>query len=58
MPEEQAFAVLVKMMFNYGHRNVFKSSFKELHLMFYQLERLVDVRLYYLSIYLCICVSV
>ena len=43
MPEEQAFAVLVKIMFNYGHRNLFKSNFQVLHLMFYQLDRLMDV---------------
>ena len=44
MPEEQAFAVLVKIMYNYGHRDVFKANFQNLHLMFYQLERLIEVR--------------
>ena len=39
-------------MFTYGHRNVFKSSFKELHLMFYQLQRLLEVCL--CSVYCCI----
>jgi hypothetical protein len=42
IPEEQAFAILVKIMFNYGHRDVFKANFKELHLMFYQLEKLLE----------------
>ena len=44
MPEEQAFAVLVKIMFNYGHRNMFRCKFQNLHLMFFQLERLMEVR--------------
>lgn len=43
MPEEEAFAVLVKIMYNYGHRDVFKSNFQNLHLMFYQLDRLIEV---------------
>ena len=43
MPEEEAFAVLVKIMYNYGHRDVFKANFQNLHLMFYQLERLIEV---------------
>ena len=43
MPEEEAFAVLVKIMYNYGHRDVFKANFQNLHLMFYQLDRLLEV---------------
>ena len=43
MPEEQAFSVLVKIMFTYGQRDLFKSNFKDLHLMFYQLDRLLEV---------------
>ena len=43
MPEEEAFAVLVKIMYNYGHRDVFKANFQNLHLMFYQLEKLIEV---------------
>ena len=43
MPEEEAFAVLVKIMYNYGHRDVFKANFQNLHLMFYQLDRLMEV---------------
>ena len=43
MPEEQAFCVLVKMMFDYSLRDLFKQGFEELHLKFYQLERLMQV---------------
>ena len=43
MPEETAFSVLVKIMYNYGHRNLFKANFRDLHLMFYQLDRLLEV---------------
>ena len=44
MPEEQAFCVLVKLMFDYGMRDLFKQGFEILHLKFYQLERLIQVR--------------
>ena len=42
MPEEQAFCVLVKIMFDYGLRDLFKLGFDALHLRFYQLERLMQ----------------
>ncbi|ESO96116.1 hypothetical protein LOTGIDRAFT_116192 [Lottia gigantea] len=42
MPEEQAFSVLVKIMYDYGLRDLFKPGFEELHLKFYQLERLMQ----------------
>jgi hypothetical protein len=42
MPEEQAFCVLVKIMFDYGLRDLFKLGFDALHLRFYQLERLLQ----------------
>ncbi|XP_046330913.1 rab GTPase-activating protein 1-like isoform X2 [Haliotis cracherodii] len=45
MPEEQAFCVLVKIMFDYGLRDLFKQGFEELHLKFYQLERLMQDQL-------------
>jgi len=45
MPEEQAFCVLVKIMFDYGLRDLFKQNFEELHLKFYQLERLLQDQL-------------
>lgn len=47
MPEEQAFSVLVKIMSDYGLRDLFKSDFEELHLKFYQLERLMQVLIYH-----------
>ena len=46
MPEEQAFAVLVKIMYEYQLREMFMNKFIELHVKFYQLERLIEVRLY------------
>lgn len=51
MPEEQAFCVLTKIMFDYGMRNLFKQGFEELHLKFYQLERLLQVRLHRCPVY-------
>ncbi|XP_018012859.1 rab GTPase-activating protein 1 [Hyalella azteca] len=42
MPEEQAFCLLVKIMSDYGFRELFKDGFKVLHLRFYQLERLME----------------
>ncbi|KAL3872041.1 hypothetical protein ACJMK2_040008 [Sinanodonta woodiana] len=45
MPEEQAFSVLVKIMFDYELRNLFRNDFEELHLKFYQLERLLQDQL-------------
>lgn len=44
MPEEQAFSVLVKIMFDYGLRDLFKQNFEDLHCKFFQLERLMQVR--------------
>lgn len=49
MPEEQAFSVLVKIMFDYGLRDLFKQNFEDLHCKFFQLERLMQV---------CVCVRV
>lgn len=45
MPEEQAFCVLVKVMFDYKLRDLFKLGFETLHLKFYQLERLMQDQL-------------
>ena len=55
MPEEQAFAVLVKIMFNYGHRNLFRCNFQNLHLMFFQLEKLMEVALCALCVNCDVC---
>ena len=46
MPEEQAFAVLVKIMYDYQLRDMFMNKFIELHVKFYQLERLIEVRVH------------
>uniref|UniRef100_A0A3B3RFU2 Rab GTPase-activating protein 1-like n=1 Tax=Paramormyrops kingsleyae TaxID=1676925 RepID=A0A3B3RFU2_9TELE len=43
MPEEQAFCILVKIMFEYGLRDLYKNNFEDLHCKFYQLERLLQV---------------
>lgn len=43
MPEEQAFAILVKIMYDYQLRNLFLDNFKDLHVKFYQLDRLIEV---------------
>ncbi|CAG5128923.1 unnamed protein product [Candidula unifasciata] len=45
MPEEQAFCVLVKIMYDYQLRELFKQGFHALHLKFYQLERLMQDQL-------------
>jgi len=42
MPEEQAFCVLVRVMFRYGLRDLFKDGFETLHLRLYQLDRLLE----------------
>lgn len=42
MPEEQAFCVLVRVMFGYELRDLFKDNFEVLHLRFFQLERLME----------------
>jgi hypothetical protein len=43
LPEEKAFVVLVKIMYDYGLRDLFKHGFDTLHLRFYQLDRLIEV---------------
>lgn len=43
MPEEQAFCVLVKLMYDYGLRDLYKDRFDNLHMRFYQLNRLIEV---------------
>uniref|UniRef100_A0A6Q2WXN4 RAB GTPase activating protein 1 like n=1 Tax=Esox lucius TaxID=8010 RepID=A0A6Q2WXN4_ESOLU len=45
MPEEQAFCVLVKIMYEYGLRELYKNNFEDLHCKFYQLERLLQEQL-------------
>ncbi|XP_044593571.1 rab GTPase-activating protein 1-like isoform X2 [Cotesia glomerata] len=45
MPEEQAFCVLVKLMYDYGLRDLYKDRFDNLHMRFYQLNRLMEDQL-------------
>ncbi|XP_077572848.1 rab GTPase-activating protein 1-like isoform X1 [Stigmatopora nigra] len=45
MPEEQAFCVLVKIMFQYGLRALYKNNFEDLHCKFHQLEKLMQEQL-------------
>lgn len=42
MPEEQTFCVLVRTMYSYGLRELFRMDFEDLHLKFYQLERCIE----------------
>jgi hypothetical protein len=44
MPEEEAFAVLVKLMQDYKMRDMYKPTMAELGLCMYQLENLVQVQ--------------
>lgn len=43
MPEEQAFCLLVKIMFDYGFRDLYRDGFEILHLCLYQLDKLIEV---------------
>ncbi|MGH0143013.1 UNVERIFIED_CONTAM: hypothetical protein FKN15_052309 [Acipenser sinensis] len=43
MPEEQAFCVLVKIMYEYGLKELYRNNFEDLHCKFYQLERLLQM---------------
>lgn len=42
MPEEQTFNLLVKIMYGYQIREIYKTNFELLHLRFYQLELLIQ----------------
>ncbi|KAI6192108.1 hypothetical protein M3Y97_00300800 [Aphelenchoides bicaudatus] len=42
MDDEQAFCVLVRIMFDYELRDLFKLGFDSLHLRFYQLQKLIE----------------
>lgn len=43
MPEEQAFCVLVRLMYGYGLRDLYKDGFENLYLRLYQLNSLMEV---------------
>lgn len=45
MPEEEAFCVLVALMYNYGLRNFYRDGFDVLYLHLYQLNRLIKDQL-------------
>lgn len=45
MPEEEAFAVLVSLMYDYGLRDLYKHGFECLYLRLYQLNRLMKDQL-------------
>ncbi|XP_025837449.1 rab GTPase-activating protein 1-like isoform X2 [Agrilus planipennis] len=45
MPEEQAFCVLVKLMYDYNLRDLYKDGFDNLYLRLYQLNRLIEEQL-------------
>ncbi|KMQ94820.1 rab gtpase-activating protein 1 [Lasius niger] len=53
MPEEQAFCVLVKLMYDYGLRDLYKDRFDNLHMRFYQLNRLIEDQLPELHKHFC-----
>lgn len=42
MPEEEAFCLFIKLMYDYRVRDMFKDSFSDLQLKYYQLTRLVE----------------
>nr|XP_028588161.1 rab GTPase-activating protein 1-like isoform X3 [Podarcis muralis] len=42
MPEEQAFCVLVRIMYDYGLRDLYKNNLEDLRSKFYQLEKLIQ----------------
>lgn len=52
MPEEQAFCVLIKLMYQYRLRYLYKDGFDCLHMRLYQLSRLVEEQLPQLSSHL------
>ncbi|GAB0100177.1 rab GTPase-activating protein 1-like [Sergentomyia squamirostris] len=45
MPEEEAFSVLVALMYDYGLRDLYKHGFESLYLRLYQLNRLLKDQL-------------
>lgn len=45
MPEEEAFCVLVSLMYDYGLRDLYKDGFENLYLRLYQLNRLIQDQL-------------
>lgn len=46
MDDEKAFCVLVRIMFDYQLRDLFKLGFDSLHLRFFQLQKLIEVSVF------------
>lgn len=57
MPEEEAFAVLVKLMQEYRLRELFKPSMAELGLCMYKLECLIQVGQFFARLFIHIIVE-
>ncbi|CAG9783239.1 unnamed protein product [Diatraea saccharalis] len=45
MPEEQAFCLLVRLMYGYGLRDLYKDGFEALYMRLHQLDRLIEEHL-------------
>ncbi|XP_026324039.1 rab GTPase-activating protein 1-like [Hyposmocoma kahamanoa] len=45
MPEEQAFCLLVRLMYGYGLRDLYKDGFEALYMRLHQLDRLMEEQL-------------
>lgn len=45
MPEEQAFCVLLKLMYDYGLREFYKDGFETVYLKLFQLNKIMEVSL-------------
>ncbi|XP_012547924.2 rab GTPase-activating protein 1-like isoform X2 [Bombyx mori] len=45
MPEEQAFCLLVRLMYGYGLRELYKDGFEALYMRLHQLDRLIEEQL-------------
>jgi hypothetical protein len=52
MPEEQAFCILVKLMYDYGLRDLYKDGFENLYMRLYQLNRLMEVCIEIIQVFL------
>ncbi|XP_048482097.1 rab GTPase-activating protein 1-like [Plutella xylostella] len=46
MPEEQAFCLLVRLMYGYGLRELYKDGFEALYMRLHQLDRLMEEQLH------------
>ncbi|XP_045510650.1 rab GTPase-activating protein 1-like isoform X2 [Colias croceus] len=53
MPEEQAFCLLVRLMYGYGLRELYKDGFEALYMRLHQLDRLMEEQLTDLRAHFC-----